>query len=229
MSTIFNDQKQIKRIRWKFTNFFINLKSFRAFFDELTLKKFIIFEFIDFYNYFMNDVNVIDQLRCYFNIQRVHYKTWKSLWHFLLNITICNSYKIINSIEQRSYTKLKKHNVYKRFKIELVDTLFQHSKRYIELKYCENLKFKKLTQLIKQTLSKKHESIERLNNKIKECVVCKIIDRRVKVEKIKVEKIKKSLQKLSNNNLMIENRRRRVSRNRYECKLYEMSLCSNNK
>lgn len=37
----------------------------------------------------------------------------------------------------------------------------------------------------------------------------------------------KSLQKLSNNNLVIENRRRRVSRDLYECKLCEMSLCDN--
>ena len=51
-----------------------NAKIFRIVFDDMTIKKLFIFDFIDLYNHFMNDVNVANQLRCYYNTQRIYKK-----------------------------------------------------------------------------------------------------------------------------------------------------------
>ncbi len=71
---MFNDQKQINRVRRRSVKISTNAKTLRTVFDELVLKELIISEFIDLYNHFINETNVIDQLRCYYNTQRVHYK-----------------------------------------------------------------------------------------------------------------------------------------------------------
>ena len=58
MNTVNSNHKYVKRMRRRFAKIFINAKTSRAFFDDLAVKKLIIFNFIDFYNHFMNDVNV---------------------------------------------------------------------------------------------------------------------------------------------------------------------------
>ena len=60
ISTIHIDRKIVEILRRKFVKIFINVRIFCASFDDLAIKKIFIFDFIDFYNYFMNDVNVID-------------------------------------------------------------------------------------------------------------------------------------------------------------------------
>ena len=64
----------IERLRRRFTKIFINIRISRALFDDLTIKKLFIFNFIDFYNYFINNINIIDQLKNYYNIQQVYNK-----------------------------------------------------------------------------------------------------------------------------------------------------------
>ena len=53
----------------KFAKTFTYIRTSRISFDDLTIKKLIIFDFIDFYNYFMNNINVTNQLRCYYDTQ----------------------------------------------------------------------------------------------------------------------------------------------------------------
>ena len=75
INTIHINRKIVKTLRRKFVKIFINVRISYASFGDLTIKKLFIFNFIDFYNYFMNDVNVVDQLRCYYDTQRVYLKT----------------------------------------------------------------------------------------------------------------------------------------------------------
>ena len=126
INTIHIDRNIVETLRRRLVKIFTNARTNRASFDDLTIKKLFIFDFIDFYNHFMNDVDVIDQLRCYYNTQRVYLKIWKFLWHFLLNTTIVNSYKIINIIELRLYVKLRKHKSHKLFRIKLIQKLYNN-------------------------------------------------------------------------------------------------------
>ena len=94
MSTVSNGRKTVKRLRRRPAKIATNARTSRAIFGEMTTKELDIPEFINMYNYYMNGVDNADQLRCYYSTQRVHFKNWKPLWHFLLDITIVNSYKI---------------------------------------------------------------------------------------------------------------------------------------
>ncbi|KAF2808528.1 uncharacterized protein BDZ99DRAFT_478014 [Mytilinidion resinicola] len=51
-------------------------------------------EFIEEYNLWMCGVDIADQLRSYYNINRVYRKTWKPLFSFLLDIAVGNSYML---------------------------------------------------------------------------------------------------------------------------------------
>ena len=68
MSIVSTDKKTMKRMRKRFAKIAINAKTSRIVFDDMTMKKLIISEFIDLYNHFMNDVDVANQLRSYYNI-----------------------------------------------------------------------------------------------------------------------------------------------------------------
>ena len=49
-------------------------------------------DFIPQYNHNMNGVDIGDQLRKSFSTLRKCFKTWKPLWHFLLDLTTANSF-----------------------------------------------------------------------------------------------------------------------------------------
>ena len=66
---------QIEKLRKKPVKISINACTSRVLFGDLTVKKLFIPDFIDLYNHFMNGVDVADQLRCYYDTQRVHLKT----------------------------------------------------------------------------------------------------------------------------------------------------------
>ena len=51
-------------------------------------------DFIDEYNLWMCGVDVADQLRSYYNTERIHRKTWKPLFSFLLDTIVGNSYQL---------------------------------------------------------------------------------------------------------------------------------------
>ena len=52
-----------------------NAKTSWTVFGDQPVKKLPISRPIDLYNHYMNDVDVADQLRCYYNTQRIIYKT----------------------------------------------------------------------------------------------------------------------------------------------------------
>ena len=212
----------MKRMRRRSIKINTNARTFRTVFDDMTMKKLIIFDFIDLYNRFMNDVDVANQLRCYYNTQRIHKKIWKLLWHFLLNTTMCNNYKIANTTFERSHAKSHDHISHMTFRVELVAQLFNRSKRLSNLKSnFRECKFNLLTNKIKHASKYVHEELIRLRNVSKNCEIC------ISVRKVNQHQIKKrkSLEELSMNSKMIEKRRLRASRNQYECELCQIHLC----
>ena len=221
MSTVHIDQQHVEKLRRRSVKIFINARTFRAPFDDLAIKKLFISDFIDLYNHFMNDVDVIDQLRCYYDTQRVHLKTWKSLWHFLLNTTIVNSYKIINIIELRSYTKLRKHDSHKLFRMKLIQKLYDHFERIA--KFFSDLhdhKRKELTQLVRHASAIEHDIRVQLSEKLHYCLSCQISSRIARKASVR-----KPLQNLSTNSIRAEQRRQRPAKSSLGCELCRMFIC----
>ena len=133
MTTMSNGQKKIKRLRRRPAKTATNARTSRAVFSQdKARKELLIPEFIDQYNHYMNGVDNADQLRCYYSTQRVHFKSWKPLWHFLLDTTITNSYKIAyytpERVERVQKTFQETYS-YREFRIQLATQLFEHSER----------------------------------------------------------------------------------------------------
>ena len=101
MSIVSNGRDTKERLRRRPTKTATNARTSRAPFGEMHIKMLEIPEFIDTYNHFMNGVDMADQLRSYYSTQRTHFKTWKPLWHFLLDTTITNAYKIAHCRPER--------------------------------------------------------------------------------------------------------------------------------
>ena len=94
MSTVSSGIETILRLRRRPPKTSTNTKTSRQVFGDLPTKALLIPWFINDYNHFMGAVDQADQLRSYYNTQRTHRKTWMPLWHFLLDITITNCFKI---------------------------------------------------------------------------------------------------------------------------------------
>ena len=221
INTIHIDRKIVETLQQKFIKIFINVRISRVSFDNLTIKKLFIFDFIDFYNHFMNNVDVIDQFWCYYNTQQIHLKIWKFLWHFLLNTTIINNYKIINIIDFRLYTKFRKHNSYWLFRIKLIQKLYDFFVRIAKsFKNLQHYTQKKLIQLIRYIFSKKHKKRVQLNEIWHYCILCSIINRIV--QKLN---IKKSLQNLFLNSFKAKQQRQQFFKSNLGYELYVMFIC----
>lgn len=152
----------------------------------------------------------------------MHIRTWKSLWHFLLNTTICNCYKIINNTSTRFHAKHHDHIIYRIFRFELIMQLFVQSKRLSSSKFVSReLKRKFETNDVNSTSKSIHEQCRKLKDVVKKCWVCSRVQRKM----INSRKKRKTLAKLSINNLIKNKRRERVSRTRYECELCKLHLC----
>ena len=74
VNTIFIDRNIITQMKKKFNKIFTNAKTSRIVFNDLIIKSLLIFDFIYLYNYFMNNVDVANQLRNYYISQRMHLK-----------------------------------------------------------------------------------------------------------------------------------------------------------
>jgi hypothetical protein len=60
-------------------------------FGDQPFKRLEIPDFIDMYNHLMNGVDRADQIRTYYRTNRRNYRTWKPLWDYLFQTTICNA------------------------------------------------------------------------------------------------------------------------------------------
>lgn len=71
----------------------------------------------------MNSVDRADQIRTYYHTNRRNYRTWKPLWNYLFQTTICNAALIW--IDQGSSTKKKEGHL--NFRKKLATQLIAHS------------------------------------------------------------------------------------------------------
>jgi len=104
-------------------------------FSNKVVKKLCIPTFIFYYNLYIGGVDIADQLQLYFNTQRTHRKTWKPLFHFLLNTVLSNSYLL--SSYRPTNCQASRNNSHKKFRRDLRDALFERSIRKQKL-YTKN-------------------------------------------------------------------------------------------
>ena len=99
----------------------------RKVFGDEVVKALRIPTFIFYYNLYMGSVDIADQLRSYFNTQRTHRKTWKPLFHFLLDTVLGNSY-LLSSYRPTNH-RAGRNDGHKKFRRDLRDALFKRSIR----------------------------------------------------------------------------------------------------
>ena len=121
------------------------------------------------YNHFMNEIDLADQLRSYYNTQQCHLKTWKPLWHFLLDIAVVNAYKIAYCIPNHLWTHHWEHISHKQFHTQLASQLFANSERISD---CGISTKKPMTHYVNQAAASNHRYFTRINDKSKNCIAC---------------------------------------------------------
>ena len=222
-STVSNGRCEVKRMRKRPSKTSTNARTSRAVFGDLPMKELSIPDFIDLYNHFMNGVDVADQLRSYYTSQRVHLKNWKPLWHFLLDTTVCNCFKIASTTPQKPYTELRSHVRHRAFNMELINGLYENSERLnAPARPRRHLKPNKLSHLVSKAPAVEHEELIRMSNTGRPCEACNSINRTAN----KPFK-RKALTELSNNSVVGGKRRKRVPRSIYGCGLCRIHLCNN--
>jgi len=92
-------------------------------FGDQPFKRLEIPDFIDMYNHLMNGVDQADQIRTYYRTNRRNYRTWKPLWDYLFQTTICNAALIW--MDQGHSTKKKGGHL--KFRTKLASQLMAHS------------------------------------------------------------------------------------------------------
>ena len=85
-------------------------KTKEAFGDEI-VKDMEIPVLIDEYNHHMDGVDIFDQLKSYHDTLRIHRKTWRPLFSYLLEIALINSFKL-SSFSDSTESKRSGHRHY---------------------------------------------------------------------------------------------------------------------
>ena len=168
MSTVHDGQSKISRKRRRPAATSTSAKTARARFGDCSVKVLNIPTFIDLYNHYMNGVDTADQIRSYYTTQRTHRKTWKPLWHFLLDTAVCNAYKLINTSHMKPYTDQWDTVSHKRFRMELANQLFEASAKVARQKPLE----KALDRKVRYLPHRHHQNIVRLAGDKKNCASC---------------------------------------------------------
>ena len=220
ISTVSNDRETVKRLRRRPAKTATNARTSRAMFGEMTTKELDIPAFINMYNHYMNGVDNTDQLRSYYNTQRVHLKSWKSLWHFLLDTTIVNIYKIAHCLSKEPYK-----GSHRAFRVQLASQLFEDSERLTGA--AVRPPRLSLSSRVHPAAARDHGRLERMGNKAKACVVYSYVGRKVE----KPAEIRKPLMELSVNTvktsrLDIRKRPQQTPRGLFGCKLCGIAICN---
>lgn len=226
MTTVSNGQKKVKRLRRRPAKTATNARTSRAVFGhDKARKELLIPEFIDQYNHYMNGVDNADQLRCYYSTQKVHLKSWKPLWHFLLDTTITNSYKIAHyNVPKRVQKASWNSQGHREFRIQLATQLFEHSERISGIPSTPKVS---LSARVHPAAGREHGHLNRMGDKAKYCVPCSYAGRVIPTS----GKIRKPLLELSVNSVRPRDldkrkRRQRPPRGIHGCKLCNMYICN---
>lgn len=221
MSTVSDGLKEVVRWRRRPAASSTSAKTSRAPFGDQPIKELPIPEFIDQYNHFMNGVDQADQLRSYYTTQRIHIKNWKSLWHFLLDTTIVNAYKIAVPSNNQSYPRIRKGSAHLAFRNDLAMGLFAHSERLDGSK--PPAPTRTLQDLVVPAPVDAHEFAGKLTDGCpKDCLACRSAGRLNQDPKIK----RKALGELNPNSLVGKKRRHRTKRPQSGCVLCNIHLCN---
>ena len=177
-------------------------------------------EFIDMYNRFIKGVDTADQMRSYYTSLKVHRKTQKPLFHFLLDTTITNCYKL-SSYATRGQTN---HAGHKAFREALVNSLFKNSTR-VPRSYKTRVP---MTQIQWRPVVEHGYKPEKINEKDVSCAACVEVGRK---SQIKRPGARKPLCELSPNttkkprNSDAWKRPQRAPRTKFGCRLCRIPLC----
>jgi hypothetical protein len=219
MTTVADARTTISRVRKRPNG---GDKWIKAEFGDQPFKSLNIPEFIDMYNHHMNGVDRADQIRTYYRTKRRNYRTWKPLWNYLFQTTICNLALIW--MDQGHSTK--KNGGHLKFRTKLASQLMAHSS---SSKYASPIDgFGVRTNLKNHTITSRngcggiHDFISRTAS---ECKACMAQGRTAQAcEKRKV------LQELSENSIQFnqngeKSRRPRPPRTKYGCSVCQIHLC----
>jgi hypothetical protein len=191
-------------------------------FGDQPFKRLEIPDFIDMYNHLMNGVDRADQIRTYYRTNRRNYRTWKPLWNYLFQSTICNATLIW--IDQGHATKKKGGHL--KFRTKLASQLMAHSS---PSKYTPPVDgFGVRTNLALHVTVGVDGCVgthEVISQDAKACKACMAQGRRAQGG----EK-RKALGKLSENSVRIDQngeklRKPRAPRTRYGCSACRIHLC----
>lgn len=216
MTTVHTGKEMITRRRPPKTA--TNARTTWAVFRNSAVKELSIPAFIDMYNHFMNGVDLVDQLRSYYNTQRAHLKTWKPLWHFLLDTAIVNAYKLAYCNPDRPWAHSWEHISHKQFRTKLASQLFANSEQLSGIGIPPK---RPMTHYVNQAAASDHGSLVRINDKHKNCVACTQSGR-----KAKTGSKRNPFTELSNNTLRKNKRPEQIPKSRYGCELCNISLCN---
>jgi hypothetical protein len=219
MTTLVDAQMTISRVRKRPNK---KDKWIKQAFGDQPFKRLKIPDFIDMYNHLMNGVDRADQIRTYYRTNRKNFRTWKPLWNYLFQTTICNAALIW--MDQGHSTKKKGGHL--KFRIKLASQLMSHSSSPKHTSPVDG--FGVRTNLVSHIIISRdgcggtHEVI---SQEPKECKACMAQGRITQGG----EK-KEVLDKLSESSVRInqdgkKSRRPRPPRTRYGCSACQIHLC----
>jgi hypothetical protein len=180
--------------------------------------------FIYYYNCYMYGVDIADQLRSYYNTQRIHRKTWKPLFHFLLDTVLGNCYQLSSykPLDHRAGRK----DTHKQFRKDLRYALFERLSRNRK-QYTQEPPPRRSTNEIKWYLTKDHKLI-RLWTKPHNCSACIETGRKTQLQR---RGRRKALAELSSNYTKKSRdsdnwkRPQRTPRTQFGCSVCQIPFC----
>lgn len=224
MSTVSDPRDTISRLRRRPAKTAINARTSRVIFGEESVKVLDIPAFIDMYNHYMNGVNNADQLRCYYSTQRVHFKSWKPLWHFLLDTTITNCYKIHHCMPKRLNESRIQYSQ-RESRARLASQLFELSERFSGQQI--SISLASLASRVLPVAGRDHGLLESMRDGVKACVPCLQAGRGVpKPAQIRKPLLELSINSVRSSDLVNRKRRRRAPRGIHGCKLCGIHICN---
>ena len=201
-------------------------KQTRKVFGDENEKELPIPTFIFWYNHNMCGVDIADQRRSYFTTQRTHVRTWKPLFHFLIDTVISNCFLL------SSYTptdrRASRQDSHKQFRIDLRNALFERSIRKRKA-YTEEDRPRRSTNEIIWYPTEKH-TLVKLWPKPKYCSACIEAGKKTQVEH---KGRRKALSKISPNTTKKPRdsedwqRRKHAPRTLFGCSVCEIPFCRN--
>jgi hypothetical protein len=177
----------------------------------------------------MNGVDRADQLRSYYNTQRRKcYKTWKPLWHFLLDVATTNSYLLGTRPPPGEPKRCPKSHA--QFLKDLASGLFRHSKRAPKISTIDaNRKVFDITPLhalVQKTLdASQHRKVKLSENKT--CRACAAANRFAEPTTRRKDQGDLSANTLRGTAKDNEGRASRIKRSRWGCEQCNINLCRN--